>query len=67
MNDFREYKHENGYVARLYGEASMNVYFNGIEVMHTGFRNVHTEDEVMKMLDGMPKLMKFAEEGVFDE
>lgn len=55
MKDFREYKHENGYVARLYGEDSINVYFNGIEVMHTGYRNVHTEDEVMDLLSRMPE------------
>ena len=64
---YEEYKHKNGYVARLYGEDSMNVYFNGIEVMHTGYRNVHTEDEVMEMLEGMPKFMKFAEEGVWND
>ena len=60
---YEEYAHKNGYVARLYGEDSMNVYFNGIEVMHTGYRNVHTEDEVMEMLEGMPKVIKLLEEG----
>ena len=61
------YEHENGYLAKLYGKSSLSVYFKGKEVLHTGFRNVHTEDEVMKMLDGMPKLMKFVEDGAFDE
>ena len=64
---YEEYEHENGYVARLYGENSMSVSLNGIEVLHTGFRNVHTEDEVMEMLEGMPKLMKIIEAGGIDE
>lgn len=50
----KEYKHKNGYTARLYGKSSLSVYFNGKEVLHTGFRNVNTEDEVMMMLEGMP-------------
>ena len=64
---YEEYEHKNGYVARLYGKSSLSVYFNGKEVLHTGFRNVNTEDEVMELLEGMPKFVKLLEEGVFDE
>jgi hypothetical protein len=63
---FKEYIHENGYIARLYGKSSMSVYFNGEEVLHTGFRNVNTEDEIMKMLGGMPKLKELLK-GVFKD
>ena len=60
----KEHRHKNGYIARLYGKSSLSVYFNGKEVLHTGYRNVHTEDEVMELLEGMPKLMKIIEGGV---
>lgn len=49
------YEHKNGYAARLYGKSSMSVYFDGKEVLHTGSRNVNTEDEVMELLAGMPE------------
>ncbi len=52
----REYKHSNGYSARIYGESSLSIYFNGKEVLHTGSRNVDTEDEVMEMLEDYPNL-----------
>ena len=61
------YEHENGYSAKLYGKSSLSVYFNGKEVLHTGSRNVNTEDEVMEMLGGMPNFFKLMEEGVLDE
>ena len=50
----KEYKHPNGYSARLYGKSSMSIYFNGKEIMHTGSRNVSTEAEVMEMLEDYP-------------
>ena len=60
----KEHRHKNGYIARLYGKSSLSVYFNGKEVLHTGYRSVQTEDEVMDLLEGMPKLMKIIEGGV---
>lgn len=54
LKEFIEYKHTNGYSARLYGKSSMSIYFNGKEVMHTGFRSVNTKDEVMGMLENYP-------------
>ena len=62
----KEYKHKNGYYARLYGKSSLSVYFNGKEILHTGFRNVNTEDEVIELLEGMPEFMKLLKEGSFD-
>ena len=64
---FKEYIHQNGYIARLYGESSMSVYFDGKEVLHTGSRNVNTEDEVLNMLGGMPKLKELIKAVVEDE
>lgn len=52
------YKHINGYSAVLYGKSSMRVYFGEKEVLHTGFRNVNTENEVMKLLENMPDFMR---------
>lgn len=51
-------KHPNGYSARLYGETSMTVHYNGKEVLHTGSRNVNTEAEVMEMLEKMPEFLQ---------
>ena len=56
-----EYKHPNGYSARLYGESSMSIYLNRKEVMHTGSRNVNTENEVMELLDEYPEFIKMLE------
>lgn len=52
------YKHPNGYSAVLYGDSSMSVYHEGKEVLHTGFRNINTEKEVLRMLKDMPKLIE---------
>lgn len=56
VKNFVEYKHPNGYSARLYGDSSMCIYFSGKEILHTGSRNVNTETEVMKMLEDYPNL-----------
>ena len=63
----KEYAHKNGYYARLYGKSSMRVCFNGKEILHTGFRNVNTEDEVMELLEGMPKFIELLKEGAFND
>lgn len=52
------YKHPNGYIAKLYGESSMSIYYEGKEVMHTGFRSVNTEEEVMELLGDQPMLIE---------
>lgn len=49
------YRHENGYKAVLYGKSSMSIYKGDTEVLHTGFRSVNTEEEVMECLDEMPR------------
>lgn len=47
------------YTAVLYGERSMVVKKNGREVLHTGFRNVETEEEVIDLLKQMPQFEDF--------
>ena len=58
----KEYKHENGYSAVLYGKSSMVVYYNGEERLHTGSRGINTEEEVMELLEKMPEFMRRFEE-----
>lgn len=55
------YHHANGYSATLYGKSSMSIYFDGKEVMHTGFRSANTESEVMALLEGYPKFRESLE------
>lgn len=51
-------KHENGYSGVLYGESSLSVYNpDGVEVLHTGSRNVNTEQELYDILGIIPQLM----------
>jgi hypothetical protein len=58
MSEVKEYKHPNGYSAKLYGKSSMSVFYEGREVLHTGFRNANTEAEVMEVLDTMGQLLE---------
>lgn len=66
MNKAITYSHKNGYSAKLYGKSSMSIYYDGKEVMHTGFRNVNTEDEVMELLEDYPSFREQLEKH-FDE
>lgn len=54
MNNSVTYTHENGYSAVLYGTSSMSIRKDGKEVLHTGFRGVNTEKEVMDLLECIP-------------
>ena len=56
--EIKEYKHENGYSAVLYGESSLIVYYDGERRLHTGSRNINTEEEVMELLEKMPSFME---------
>lgn len=48
------------YKGVLYGESSMAIYLDGKEILHTGFRSkdIQTQEDLMKQLKDMPKLMK---------
>lgn len=55
----KEYVHENGFRAILYGEKSMVILDPaGEEVMHTGFRSCNTESEIMDILEGEPAFIE---------
>ena len=47
-------KHENGYYGCLYGKSSMSIFKDNKEVLHTGFRNINTPDELYEILSEMP-------------
>lgn len=49
---------ENGYYGCLYGEKSMSIFKNGKEVLHTGSRSINSVEELYKMLEDMPYMMR---------
>lgn len=52
-------KHPNGYEGVLYGKTCMAIYNpQGRECLHTGFRNIDTEQELYKQLEDMPRFME---------
>ena len=63
-----EVKHPNGYSGILYGKSSMVIFYNGEEVLHTGFRNenIKTKEDLYKELERMPEFLKMLDES-FDE
>ena len=53
------YKSRNGFSGELYGESSMSIYDpDGREVMHTASRTPNTQEELKKIVDGMPAFIK---------
>lgn len=61
-------KHPNGYKGRLYGESSLIVFDkDDNEVLHTGFRNCETKEELYELLEGMPEFFKGLEGVEIDE
>ena len=65
-NDEIKVTHPNGYSGILYGKRSMSIVYNNEEVLHTGFRNINTEEELYKKLENMPEFLKMLDES-FDE
>ena len=51
-------EHENGYYGCLYGKSSMSIFKGDKEVLHTGFRNINTADELYEELSEMPSFME---------
>ena len=51
-------EHENGYYGCLYGKSSMSIFKGNKEVLHTGFRNINTPDELYEELSEMPSFME---------
>lgn len=47
-------EHPNGYSGILYGKRSMVIFYEGKEVLHTGFRGIKTKEGLYKLLEQMP-------------
>ena len=60
-------EHDNGYSGCLYGKSSMSIFKDNKEVLHTGFRNINTPDELYELLSGMPEMMNNVKELFEDE
>lgn len=60
-------EHENGYYGCLYGESSMSIFKGDKEVLHTGFRNINTADELYEILSGMPDFAEMLANIDFDD
>ena len=60
-------KHENGYYGCLYGKTSMSIFKDNKEVLHTGFRNINTPDELYEILSEMPSFMEMVANIYFDD
>ena len=57
-------KHPNGYSGMLYGKRSMVIFYNNEEVLHTGFRNINTKEELYDNLEKMPEFMKMLDDSI---
>ena len=59
MDNFIEYKANNGYTGRMYGKSSLSIYetASGKEVFHTGFRNCNNLKELQEQVEEFPKLL----------
>ena len=53
-----KYTSKNGYTGVLYGRSSLAIYNkDGKKVMHTGFRNVNTYEELVKTVETFPEFL----------
>ena len=54
-----KYTSPNGYTGILYGESSLAVFKpDGTQSLHTGRRNIETYEELVKLVDDHPNLLK---------
>ena len=60
-------EHENGYYGCLYGKSSMSIFKDDKEMLHTGFRNINTPDDLYEILSEMPEMMNNVKELFEDE
>ena len=67
MSDSIEYKSNNGYTGRMYGESSLSIFEteSGKEVFHTGFRNCNNLDDLQELVDGFPTFMRLLNEHLY--
>lgn len=54
---------KNGYTGVLYGRSSLTIYNkDGKEVMHTGFRNINTYEELVETVETFPEFFELLKE-----
>ena len=59
MSNTIKYTSDNGYTGVLYGQSSLAIYNpDGTESMHTGYRNIDTYEELVKIVDEHPKFIE---------
>ena len=59
MSDTIKYTSPNGYTGVLYGKSSLAIYdCDGKMKLHTGFRSIHTYDELVTMVDKYPEFLE---------
>lgn len=65
------YKSDNGYTGVIGGTSSMSIFNqDGHEIMHSGFRNINTYDELKEFVDNFPEwlvTLHNAEEKIYRE
>lgn len=52
------YTSKNGYTGILYGKSSLSIKKGDKEVMHTGFRNINTYEELVECVETYPEFTK---------
>ena len=59
MDNFIEYRSNNGYTGRMYGKSSLSIFetASGKEVFHTGFRKCNSLGDLRKQVEEFPKLL----------
>lgn len=61
-------EHPNGFLGILYGKSSMNIYDeDGHEILHTGSRNIDTEEQLYELLEGMQKFVEVMADIVLED
>lgn len=59
MRKTEYYRSDNGYSGALYGESTMSIFDRtGREVLHTGSRNINTEEELIEVVEHFPEFLK---------
>lgn len=54
-----KYTSKNGYTGVLYGRSSLAIHNkDGKEVMHTGFRNINTYEELVETVETFPEFLE---------
>ena len=69
MSDSIEYKSNNGYTGRMYGESSLSIFEteSGKEVFHTGFRNCNNLENLQELVEGFPTFMRLLNEHLYGD